>query len=361
MSIRRLVDLPAPFGPRNATSSPSPTSQVQPTNGLDRLLADLELPGQSFRVDHPGTSAAHGLSDRETLSTDYGHYLSAMWVACCIMANTSGRMLRLLSLLQTHRFWAGSELAARLGGERPDPATRRRSPAPSRLSRHRQPGRRGRVSTRSRCCAPSTPARRRRSRRHRGWAAPGGQWGGRRDRGDVGPCPDQDHRDDAAAPAGSDRCAGRLHGPGHLRWRPDRSTPRRSPSSPRPVGTTSGFGSSTRVGTASRATRLVEPNRLVTVGRRWYLVAWDVDRSDWRTFRVDRLTRPEVHAVSVHAARRARRRRGSVRAAPGSPRFRRATRSWWTSDPGHGGGTGRSAGGARSSRSTSGSCRLGWT
>ncbi|HWH12591.1 MAG TPA: YafY family protein [Solirubrobacteraceae bacterium] len=35
--------------------------------------------------------------------------------------------------------------------------------------------------------------------------------------------------------------------------------------------------------------RLVEPHRLVHTGRRWYLVAWDVDRADWRTFRVDRL------------------------------------------------------------------------
>lgn len=35
--------------------------------------------------------------------------------------------------------------------------------------------------------------------------------------------------------------------------------------------------------------RLVEPYRLVSAGRRWYLVAWDVDRRDWRTFRVDRL------------------------------------------------------------------------
>jgi predicted DNA-binding transcriptional regulator YafY len=36
--------------------------------------------------------------------------------------------------------------------------------------------------------------------------------------------------------------------------------------------------------------RQVEPHRLVNWGRRWYLVAWDTDRSDWRTFRVDRLT-----------------------------------------------------------------------
>ena len=35
--------------------------------------------------------------------------------------------------------------------------------------------------------------------------------------------------------------------------------------------------------------RLVEPHQLVTVGRRWYLVAWDLRRHDWRTFRLDRL------------------------------------------------------------------------
>src|SRR6478736_6152979 len=37
--------------------------------------------------------------------------------------------------------------------------------------------------------------------------------------------------------------------------------------------------------------RIVEPHTLVNLGRRWYLVAWDCDRDDWRTFRVDRLTR----------------------------------------------------------------------
>ncbi|MBT2427837.1 WYL domain-containing protein [Streptomyces sp. ISL-112] len=35
--------------------------------------------------------------------------------------------------------------------------------------------------------------------------------------------------------------------------------------------------------------RRVEPHHLVTWGRRWYLVAWDLDRGDWRTFRADRL------------------------------------------------------------------------
>ncbi|WP_066951227.1 helix-turn-helix transcriptional regulator [Microtetraspora fusca] len=35
--------------------------------------------------------------------------------------------------------------------------------------------------------------------------------------------------------------------------------------------------------------RQVEPHALVTWGSRWYLVAWDCDRADWRTFRVDRI------------------------------------------------------------------------
>jgi predicted DNA-binding transcriptional regulator YafY len=42
----------------------------------------------------------------------------------------------------------------------------------------------------------------------------------------------------------------------------------------------------------SQTRRLVEPHRLVSLGRRWYLVAWDVERHDWRTFRVDRLSDP---------------------------------------------------------------------
>ncbi|HEX5198464.1 helix-turn-helix transcriptional regulator [Paractinoplanes rhizophilus] len=40
----------------------------------------------------------------------------------------------------------------------------------------------------------------------------------------------------------------------------------------------------------SESRREVEPYRLVNWGRRWYLVAFDVERADWRTFRVDRLS-----------------------------------------------------------------------
>jgi hypothetical protein len=35
--------------------------------------------------------------------------------------------------------------------------------------------------------------------------------------------------------------------------------------------------------------RVTEPHRLVNSGRRWYLLAWDLDKRDWRTFRVDRI------------------------------------------------------------------------
>ncbi|MFI6783441.1 helix-turn-helix transcriptional regulator [Micromonospora sp. NPDC050276] len=40
---------------------------------------------------------------------------------------------------------------------------------------------------------------------------------------------------------------------------------------------------------AGEQERTVEPIRMVTTGRRWYLMAWDVDRADWRTFRLDRM------------------------------------------------------------------------
>ncbi|MEU9961055.1 WYL domain-containing protein [Streptomyces sp. NPDC050982] len=41
---------------------------------------------------------------------------------------------------------------------------------------------------------------------------------------------------------------------------------------------------------AMTAPRRAQPHHLVTWGGRWYLVAWDLDREDWRTFRADRIT-----------------------------------------------------------------------
>lgn len=42
---------------------------------------------------------------------------------------------------------------------------------------------------------------------------------------------------------------------------------------------------------ANTTSRRVEPFRLISLGQRWYLVAYDLTRSDWRTFRIDRITR----------------------------------------------------------------------
>jgi predicted DNA-binding transcriptional regulator YafY len=44
-----------------------------------------------------------------------------------------------------------------------------------------------------------------------------------------------------------------------------------------------------RDGTETR--RRVDPHSLVNLGHRWYLVGWDCDRDDWRTFRLDRVER----------------------------------------------------------------------
>jgi predicted DNA-binding transcriptional regulator YafY len=54
-----------------------------------------------------------------------------------------------------------------------------------------------------------------------------------------------------------------------------------------------------RDGTDTR--REVEPHALVNLGRRWYLLAWDRRREDWRSFRVDRLARPASTGVRFTA------------------------------------------------------------
>jgi len=67
-------------------------------------------------------------------------------------------------------------------------------------------------------------------------------------------------------------------------------------------------------GGAPERERTVEPVRMVTTGRRWYLMAWDVDRDDWRTFRLDRMRavtattwrfRPREHPDPVAYVQRA--------------------------------------------------------
>lgn len=48
------------------------------------------------------------------------------------------------------------------------------------------------------------------------------------------------------------------------------------------------FDYTARDGAAS--SRRIEPYRVIATGRRWYLMAFDLDRDDWRSFRLDRMT-----------------------------------------------------------------------
>jgi len=59
------------------------------------------------------------------------------------------------------------------------------------------------------------------------------------------------------------------------------------------------FSYTSREGVDTR--REVEPHSLVNLGRRWYLVAWDRRREDWRSFRVDRLSKPTSTGVGFEA------------------------------------------------------------
>ena len=117
--------------------------------------------------------------------------------------------------------------------------------------------------------------------------------------------------------------------PGRLRRRADAGRGRADRDRAWPAATRSGCGSTTPPATASRTARLVEPHRLVSLGRRWYLVAWDLDRADWRSFRVDRLTDP----VATGARFRPREMPGGDAAAFVRGRHGRRCRAgtrWWS-------------------------------
>lgn len=46
-------------------------------------------------------------------------------------------------------------------------------------------------------------------------------------------------------------------------------------------------------GAGAETVRRVEPHALAPSGRKWFLLCWDLDRDDWRTFRVDRIVSVE--------------------------------------------------------------------
>jgi predicted DNA-binding transcriptional regulator YafY len=72
-----------------------------------------------------------------------------------------------------------------------------------------------------------------------------------------------------------------------------------------------------------RTERHVEPHRLVALDRRWYLVAYDLTRNDWRSFRLDRVlgvpqqTGARFRARTLPAADAAEFVRRNITVAPG--------------------------------------------
>ncbi|WAL68178.1 YafY family protein [Amycolatopsis cynarae] len=209
------------------------------------------------------------------------------------MANTSSRTLRLLSLLQTHRFWRGAELAERL---EVSARTLRRD-----VDRLRELG------------YPVEASR-------------GVDGGYRLAAGAALPPLVVDDEEAVALAVGLQSAAqGAVAGieesslrilakviqvmPARLRRRVEALRAMTVPATWQPAGgagvdpaalTTVAlacrdserltFGYTTADG--RRGDRQVEPHRLVSLGQRWYLVAYDLTRHDWRSFRVDRLSAP---------------------------------------------------------------------
>ncbi|HYQ65322.1 YafY family protein [Actinophytocola sp.] len=207
------------------------------------------------------------------------------------MANTSSRTLRLLSLLQTHRYWPGAELADRLGVS---VRTLRRD-----VDRLRELG---------------YPVEAQRGVEGGYQLAAGAE---------LPPLMVDDEEAVALAVGLQAAAQGPVEGiaeasarvlakvarvmPGRLRRRVEAI---RAMTVPVSWDTTTNVdpGVLTTVALAcrdserlrfaytaaggQRTDRHVEPHRLVGVGRRWYLVAYDLARHDWRSFRLDRLTGP---------------------------------------------------------------------
>ncbi|KAA9151060.1 YafY family transcriptional regulator [Amycolatopsis acidicola] len=211
------------------------------------------------------------------------------------MANTSSRTLRLLSLLQTHRYWPGNELAGRLG-----------------------------VSVRTlrrdvdRLRALGYPVEAQRGVDGGYQLAPGAA---------LPPLVVDDEEAVALVVGLQAATQGAVEGiaessvrvlakvvqvmPARLRRRVDALRAMTVPASwngAADAGVDSGVLTTVALAcrdserlrfayTAAkgqRSDRHVEPHRLVSFGHRWYLAAYDLERHDWRSFRVDRMRAPET-------------------------------------------------------------------
>ena len=271
--------------------------------------------------------------------SDCGQFLSAMRGTIGTMANTSSRALRLLSLLQNHRFWPGAELAERLGVS---PRTLRRD-----VDRLRElgypvtahPGVDGGYQLASGTALPPLVLDDEEAvalavglrLATQGAAAPATTEQDTADRGTIA---------EAAA-----RALAKVTQvmPARLRRRAEAVA----------AMTESASWDAARAGQAAalnpdvlasaalacrdaerlrfaygaangeRTERHVEPHRLVALDRRWYLVAYDLLRNDWRSFRLDRVidvprpTGARFRPRTLPAADAAEFVRRNVTAAPG--------------------------------------------
>ncbi|HEY1627619.1 MAG TPA: YafY family protein [Streptosporangiaceae bacterium] len=215
------------------------------------------------------------------------------------MANTSTRTLKLLSLLQTHRFWPGTELAARLGVT---PRTLRRD-----VDRLRELG---------------YPVQ----------AQRGADGGYQLAAGAALPPLMVDDEEAVALAVGLRLAAnGTVEGiaessvralakvlrvmPSRLRRRAEAVTAMTVPatwgSDPQDMVDADvltvialacrdnerirfSYAAASSQHSGQQTDRLVEPHRVVMLGRRWYLAGYDLGRHDWRSFRLDRVSHPEV-------------------------------------------------------------------
>ncbi|MBW8871274.1 MAG: YafY family transcriptional regulator [Leifsonia sp.] len=194
------------------------------------------------------------------------------------MASTGSRALQLLSLLQTHRYWPGQELSERLGVS---PRTLRRDVERLRDLGYPVDATRGVAGGYQLAAGASLPPLLR-------TAAQSGI---------------------AGVDEASVRALAKIVQvmPPKLRRRVDalRTTTLSTTFGPGPTADAGiltalaqacrdeeriEFAYVARDGQASK--RTVEPHRLVSIERRWYLVAYDLTRFDWRSFRLDRIAEP---------------------------------------------------------------------
>jgi predicted DNA-binding transcriptional regulator YafY len=265
------------------------------------------------------------------------------------MANTSSRALRLLSLLQNHRFWPGAELAERLGVS---PRTLRRD-----VDRLRElgypvtahPGVDGGYQLASGAALPPLVVDDEEAvalavgLRLATQGATGQATTGQASTGQ--PTTGQDATDHGTVAEAAARALAKVTQvmPARLRrraeavaamtesasWAPGRAaqTAAINPDALASAALACRDAERIRFGyeaaSGERTERHVEPHRLVALDRWWYLVAYDLTRNDWRSFRLDRVigvpepTGARFRPRALPAADAAEFVRSNANAAPG--------------------------------------------